>query len=95
MPTYIHASSGIRTCDLKSMKFINKSLYAMSCHAKQRGTKVFELLFSSSFLIRPSGLFPIRINLDLWTAREVVELVGRVIIPVARTLPTQDKTNTE
>jgi hypothetical protein len=42
----------------------------------------------------PSGLFPIRIYLELWILLSI-GLLGRVISPVARHLPTQDNINIE
>jgi hypothetical protein len=51
--------------------------------------------FSSTFRVGPSGLFPIRINLELL----VLQTVGRAPWtgdqPVARPLPAQDNTNTK
>jgi hypothetical protein len=50
---------------------------------------------STNFRIRPSGLSPIRINPELGSYRQSIGLLGQVISPVARPLPTQDNRNTE
>jgi hypothetical protein len=47
-------------------------------------------------LFRPSGLFRVRFNnLEHGSYRELIVLLGQVISPVARPLPTQDNKNTE
>jgi hypothetical protein len=50
----------------------------------------FLIYISCSFRIRPSNLYPIRINLELWIL-QLVGLLGREISHVARPLPTPDR----
>jgi hypothetical protein len=50
--------------------------------------------FSSTFCIKPSGLFPTKINPEAWILQTVARLLGWTIIPIARLLPTQYNTTT-
>jgi hypothetical protein len=64
----------------------------MSCNVQIN----FFFSSSSSFRVRPTGLFPIRINLpNCGSYRQVIGLLGRLISPIAKPLPTQNNINTE